>query len=52
MTELFVSYSRDDSVTIAPIVENLRRLGFDLWIDIENLKPGEPAWMRAVEDLW
>ncbi len=50
MAELFVSYCRDDSGVIEPIVENLRRLGFDLWIDIEHLKPGTPQWTQAVDD--
>jgi formylglycine-generating enzyme required for sulfatase activity len=50
MTELFVSYCRDDTAVMEPIVENLRKLGFDLWIDIEHLTPGTPAWTQAIDD--
>ncbi len=49
MTDLFVSYSRDDTVTMQVIRDNLRKLGFNLWIDIEHLKPGTPKWERAIE---
>ncbi|MBN1121169.1 MAG: SUMF1/EgtB/PvdO family nonheme iron enzyme [Anaerolineae bacterium] len=50
MTELFVSYCRDDAAVMEPIVENLRQLGFDLWVDIEVLEPGTPDWVRAVDE--
>ncbi|MBN1122425.1 MAG: SUMF1/EgtB/PvdO family nonheme iron enzyme [Anaerolineae bacterium] len=50
MTELFVSYCRDDTALVEPIVENFRQLGFDLWIDIEHLPPGTPAWTQAIDE--
>jgi len=49
MTDLFVSYSRDDTVIMSVIRDNLRKLGFTLWIDVEHLKPGTPQWMAAVK---
>ncbi len=50
MTELLVSYCRDDSTMMEPIVENLRKLGFDLWVDVEHLTPGTPAWTKAIDE--
>jgi hypothetical protein len=49
MPDLFLSYSRDDALTMGVIRDNLRKLGFNLWIDIEHLKPGTPLWERAVK---
>jgi len=49
MPDLFISYSRDDSLAMGVIRDNLRKLGFNLWIDIEHLKPGTPQWARAVK---
>jgi len=49
MPDLFISYSRDDSLAMGVIRDNLRKLGFNLWIDIEHLKPGTPQWARAIK---
>jgi hypothetical protein len=49
MPDLFLSYSRKDSPTMGIIRDNLRMLGFNLWIDIEYLRPGTPQWERAVK---
>ena len=49
MPDLFISYSRDDSLAMGVIRDNLRKLGFNLWIDIEHLKPGTPQWERAIK---
>ncbi len=48
MPDLFLSYSRDDSIAMGVIRDNLRKLGFNLWIDIEYLDPGTPQWMLTV----
>lgn len=50
MPDLFLSYSRDDSLAMGILRDNLRRLGFNLWIDIEKLKPGTPEWEDAIEE--
>jgi sulfatase modifying factor 1 len=50
MPDLFLSYNRDDSLAMGIIRDNLRKLGFNVWIDIEYLEPGTPQWKCAVED--
>ena len=48
--QTFLSYSRDDSLAMGILRDNLRKLGFNLWIDIEHLEPGTPQWVRAVRE--
>jgi len=49
MPDLFLSYSKDDRVFMNTLAENLRKLGFNLWIDSERLPPGTPDWEEAIE---
>src|SRR5690349_17911648 len=45
----FISYSREDLDPQRRIVAELRGRGINIWVDIENLIPGSPAWEREVE---
>ena len=45
----FISYSRTDTNQKENIVKQLRARGINLWVDIENLVPGTPAWEREIE---
>jgi len=45
----FISYSRADTTQKQNIVKQLRARGVNLWVDIENLVPGTPAWEREIE---
>lgn len=42
MGHVFISYSRQDSKTIQPIVHKLEQSGLDVWIDRQDIKPGKP----------
>lgn len=50
MTDLFLSYSRDDSLVMQMLRDNLRKLGFNVWVDIEYLEPGTRQWVRAIKE--
>lgn len=45
----FISYSRTDTTQKQNIIRQLRARGINLWVDIENLVPGSPAWEREIE---
>jgi TolB protein len=45
----FISYSREDKAIQERIVRELRERGVNVWVDIENLIPGTPAWEREIE---
>src|SRR5215217_8935581 len=45
----FMSYSREDVNLQKRIVAELRGRGIGIWVDIENLIPGSPAWEREIE---
>ncbi|HAV77921.1 MAG TPA: hypothetical protein DCX53_11280 [Anaerolineae bacterium] len=45
----FISYSREDKSLQQKVVLELRERGINVWVDIENLIPGTPAWEREVE---
>src|SRR5829696_10442568 len=45
----FMSYSRDDATLQRRIAAELRGHGINVWVDIENLIPGSPAWEREIE---
>ena len=45
----FMSYSRDDIDLQRRVAAELRGRGIDVWVDVENLIPGSPAWEREVE---
>ncbi|NJC98461.1 MAG: hypothetical protein C3F07_19950 [Anaerolineales bacterium] len=46
---LFISYSREDTALQQKVIRELRERGINVWVDIENLIPGTPAWEREVE---
>ena len=45
----FISYSREDANLQRRISAELRGRGINVWVDIENLIPGSPAWEREIE---
>ncbi len=45
----FMSYSREDTVLQKKVLAELRQRGINVWVDIENLIPGSPAWEREIE---
>jgi Tol biopolymer transport system component len=45
----FMSYSREDTVLQRKVLSGLRQRGINVWVDIENLIPGSPAWEREIE---
>ena len=45
----FISYSREDKTLQERVVRELRERGVNVWVDIENLIPGTPAWEREIE---
>src|SRR5512134_1774251 len=45
----FISYSREDANLQRRIIAELRGRGINVWVDIENLIPGSPAWEREIE---
>jgi TolB protein len=45
----FISYSREDADLQRRIIAELRGRGINVWVDIENLIPGSPAWEREIE---
>ncbi|KUN16972.1 hypothetical protein AQJ23_43195 [Streptomyces antibioticus] len=46
---VFLSYSREDQQTAVRLAAELRRLGAEVWLDIDNLLPGD-NWKSAVSD--
>ena len=45
----FISYSRTDTTQKQNIIKQLRARGINLWVGIENLVLGSPAWEREIE---
>ena len=45
----FKSYNQEDVDLQQRIVRELRGRGINIWVDIENLIPGSPAWERENE---
>lgn len=45
----FISYSREDANLQRRIAAELRGRGIHIWVDVENLIPGTPAWEREIE---
>ena len=48
-SHFFVSYSREDANLQRRIIAELRGRGINVWVDVENLIPGSPAWEREIE---
>ncbi|MCD4686647.1 MAG: SUMF1/EgtB/PvdO family nonheme iron enzyme [Anaerolineae bacterium] len=49
MPRIFVSYSRQDRTFAQSIVNDLERIGADVWIDYNDIRPGHP-WPKEVKD--
>lgn len=45
----FMSYSREDASLQKRVITELRERGLNVWVDVENLIPGSPAWEREIE---
>jgi TolB protein len=45
----FMSYSRENATLQRRIIAELRGRGIHVWVDVENLIPGSPAWEREIE---
>src|SRR5690348_10391734 len=48
LPRIFVSHSTKDNGWCTPFVEELHRLGFDVWFDQKGLKAGV-QWMKEIE---
>jgi hypothetical protein len=46
--DVFLSYSRADTERIAPLRDELRRLGYQVFFDVQSIDPGE-QWKRRLE---
>jgi serine/threonine protein kinase len=44
---LFVSYSRRDAAQVEPLVRSLQVRGINVWIDRQDIQPGQ-AWAREI----
>ncbi len=47
--DVFLSYSRADSVFMRRLYADLRQAGLSVWIDDAGLEPGTPVWQQAIE---
>jgi len=45
---IFISYSRHDTHFVNKLSNDLRKKGIDVWIDRENIMPGQ-MWQKQVE---
>ena len=45
----FISYSKDDRDRVRVLVKELENIGFDVWMDVLDIKPGE-EWTKVLED--
>jgi hypothetical protein len=45
---VFISYSRHDSPFVERLAGDLRQQGIDVWIDRENIAPGQ-SWQQEIE---
>jgi hypothetical protein len=46
--DVFFSYSRADAERVAPLRDELRRLGYRVFFDVQSIDPGE-QWKRRLE---
>ena len=47
MADIFISYSRKDQSQLIPVVEQLRKRGFEIWIDTEGIQ-GAKLWSQEI----
>ena len=48
--DIFISYSRRDLAAVKPIKEELERLGFSCWMDLEGIESGSPEFTEAIAE--
>jgi TolB protein len=48
-SNFFMSYSREDANLQKRVAAGLRERDINIWVDVENLIPGSPAWEREIE---
>jgi hypothetical protein len=46
-TKLFISYAHKDSRQVQPVAQELSKLGFDVWIDSQDLQGGQ-LWSEGI----
>jgi hypothetical protein len=46
--DVFLSYSRADTELVAPLRDELRRMGYRVFFDVQSIDPGE-QWKRRLE---
>ena len=47
MQQIFISYSRQDSVFVRKLAEDLEKAGYDVWWDVSDLRGGDD-WVRVI----
>jgi hypothetical protein len=47
--DVFLSYSRADTERIRPLVDELRRLGYTVFFDVQSIDPGE-EWKKRLDN--
>ena len=48
--DIFISYSRRDLAAVKPIKEELERLGFSCWMDLEGIESGSPEFTEKIAE--
>ncbi len=46
--DVFLSYSRSDTDRVEPLLEELRRMGYRVFFDVQSIDPGE-RWKKRLE---
>jgi hypothetical protein len=46
--DVFLSYSRADTERVTPLRDELRRMGYRVFFDVQSIDPGE-EWKRRLE---
>lgn len=46
-TKLFISYAHKDTKQVQPVTQELSKLGFDVWIDSQDLQGGQ-LWSEGI----
>ena len=46
--DIFISYSRRDLAAVKPVKEELERLGFSCWMDLDGIESGDGNFKRKI----
>lgn len=49
MSQIFISYSHDDDACADQIRQDLEAAGYPVWKDTQNVSPGSPSYVKAIE---